>query len=308
MASTANVNVNKAKPAGGNPNMLLNFVLGGLSGCTATICIQPLDMIKVRIQLLSEQGQKDIRMPKVAKEIVQKNGFMFLYRGLDSALLRQVFYGTTRLGLFYSFLDYFRKKNDGKEPRVFQKTISSLFAGGFAAFIANPADLILIRIQADGTLPPEKRRNYKNVADGFMKVIKDEGFTKLWRGCVPTVVRAMIINFAMLVPFEEFKFRLKDTITNVQARTIVSSMIASFIGSFASLPFDNAKTKLQKMKPDQNGVMPYKGIVDCMMKTMKNEGTLKLWVGFPTYYIRIGPHVVITLVLNDFLRNIFMKK
>ena len=65
-------------------------------------------------------------------------------------------------------LDYFihfqniLKKNNGKEATLFQKSVSSVFAGGIGAFVANPADLILIRMQADGTLPPEQRRNYKN--------------------------------------------------------------------------------------------------------------------------------------------------
>ena len=30
---------------------IFNFVIGGLSGMIATCCIQPIDMIKVRIQL-----------------------------------------------------------------------------------------------------------------------------------------------------------------------------------------------------------------------------------------------------------------
>jgi solute carrier family 25 (mitochondrial oxoglutarate transporter), member 11 len=286
-------------------SMALNFILGGASGCTATLFIQPLDMVKVRIQLLSELGRKNVGFLTVGKELIAENGFKYLYKGLDTAIVRQIFYGTTRLGLFYSFLDHFKKKNNG-EPTLFQKSISSISAGGIAAFVSNPADLILVRMQADGTLPVEQRRNYKNVFEGVSRVTKEEGFTKLWRGCLPTVARAMIINLALLAPFEEFKHRLKNAIPNTHTRTIVSSLMASFIGSFASLPLDNAKTKLQKMKA-VDGVLPYNGIVDCVMKTVKNEGVSKLWVGFPTYYIRIGPHVIITLFMNDLLRKIFIK-
>jgi hypothetical protein len=57
------------------------------------------------------------------------------------------------------------------------------------------------------------------------------------------------------------------------------------------------------MKPDVNGNLPYKGIFDCVFKTIKSEGFTKLWVGLPTYYLRIGPHAIITLVLNDYLRR-----
>lgn len=294
--------------AAGNQNMALNFALGGISGSFATLCIQPLDMIKVRIQLLSEQGHKNISPITVGKDIIKQHGFLYLYKGLDSAILRQIFYGTTRLGLFYSFLDHFKTKNHGKEVTLLQKSVSSFTAGGIAAFVANPADLVLIRIQADGTLPVEQRRNYKNAFDGIARIAKEEGVTKLWRGCLPAISRACIINLSLLAPFEEFKQKLKNVIPHTHTRTIVSSLLASFIGSVTSLPFDNAKTKLQKMKADKNGVLPYKGIVDVMMKTIQNEGLSKLWVGFPTYYIRIGPHVIITLVTNDYLRGLFLKQ
>ena len=304
MSSSAQSSAQSSAPKQPAQSMVLNFALGGISGSTATLFVQPIDMIKVRIQLYSELGKKNVGFLGVAKDLVKENGFLYLYKGLDSAIVRQLFYGTTRLGLFYSFLDHFKKSNP--EPTLLQKSISSFAAGGIAALVSNPADLILIRMQADGTLPPEQRRNYGNVFDGFLRVSREEGFLSLWRGCLPTIARACIINLALLAPFEEFKHRLKNLIPHTFSRTIVSSLMASFIGSFASLPLDNAKTKLQKMKA-VNGVFPYNGIVDAVLKTVRNEGTLKLWVGFPTYYIRIGPHVIITLVMNDLLRKIFIK-
>lgn len=78
-------------------------------------------------------------------------------------------------------------------------------------------------------------------------------------------------------------------------------MVSGFASSFSSLPFDNAKTKLQKMKPDAEGNLPYKNIFDAMGKTIKKEGFTHLWVGYLTFYVRIAPHVAITLILQDFL-------
>lgn len=45
-----------------------------------------------------------------------------------------------------------------------------------------------------------------------------------------------------------------------------AAAIAGFLSAFSALPFDNAKTKMQKMKPDAQGVMPYKNIGDALMK------------------------------------------
>jgi hypothetical protein len=45
-----------AKPVGSKSwlDIIQPFVIGGLSGCLATMIIQPIDMIKVTIQLKSE--------------------------------------------------------------------------------------------------------------------------------------------------------------------------------------------------------------------------------------------------------------
>lgn len=50
-------------------------------------------------------------------------------------------------------------------------------------------------MQNDTTLKPEEKRNYKNVFDAFSRIIKEEGVTTLWRGCGPTIARAMATNF-----------------------------------------------------------------------------------------------------------------
>lgn len=50
------------------------------------------------------------------------------------------------------------------------------------------------------------------------------------------------------------------------------------------------------MKKNPDGTFPYKNIFDTMGKTIKIEGFTHLWVGFPTFYFRIAPHVCITLI------------
>jgi solute carrier family 25 (mitochondrial oxoglutarate transporter), member 11 len=80
-------------------------------------------------------------------------------------------------------------------------------------------------------------------------------------------------------------------------------MISGFLSSFCSLPFDNAKTKLQKMKKLPDGTFPYRNIFDTMGKTIAREGFTQLWVGYPTFYLRIAPHVCITLIVQDIITD-----
>jgi len=89
---------------------------------------------------------------------------------------------------------------------------------------------------------------------------------------------------------------------------LISSAVAGFLCSFMSLPFDNAKTKLQKMKVGADGKFPYSGLFDAMGKTASREGVAGLWVGFPTYYFRIAPHAMMVLLLQDFFTTKFVTK
>ena len=59
------------------------FAIGGVSGMFATCIIQPVDMIKVTIQLKSEEGhgQGSISPFAVLKEIQEKEGLKGFYRG-----------------------------------------------------------------------------------------------------------------------------------------------------------------------------------------------------------------------------------
>jgi solute carrier family 25 oxoglutarate transporter 11 len=63
-------------------------------------------------------------------------------------------------------------------------------------------------MQADNQLPESERRNYKNVFDAFTRIAKKDGFFGLWRGATSTVIRAVALNLAMLVSYDEVKEKL----------------------------------------------------------------------------------------------------
>jgi hypothetical protein len=61
-----------------------------------------------------------------------------------------------------------KEYNKGKPIPLWQKAACGLTAGGLGALVGTPADLTLIRMQADSTLPVEHRRNYKGVTDAMV--------------------------------------------------------------------------------------------------------------------------------------------
>ena len=117
------------------------------------------------------------------------------------------------------------------KPSFFILCGMAAFAGGSGAFVGTPADLALVRMTIDGRQPPGKlnlldnsvfymnnifitfftllklelRRNYKNVFNAFIRIAKEEGITKLWRGSVATMTRAVIVNVSQLATYSQSK-------------------------------------------------------------------------------------------------------
>ena len=274
----------------------LPFVNGGFSGMFATACIQPIDMIKVRLQLAGE-GVKTGPKPSVmgvTREVIAQGKLMDLYTGLSAGLLRQAVYTTARLGLFDTFQTALQAKaeKNGTKVSFLERAGAGLSAGGLAAMLGNPADLALIRMQSDGLKPKADRANYKSVFDALGRIAKNEGIGAWFTGAYPTVVRAMALNFGQLTFFAESKNQLKERFPDLSEGTnrFGASAIAGFFASFFSLPFDFIKTRLQKQSKGPDGKYPYKGFVDCAGKVLKNEGPLRFYRGFGTYYVRIAPH------------------
>ncbi|CAN6457034.1 unnamed protein product [Victoria cruziana] len=90
----------EAKPKSGVWQSVKPFANGGMSGMMATCVIQPIDMIKVRIQLGQGSGLH------VAKTMLREEGVGAFYKGLSAGLLRQATYTTARLGSFRYILTF----------------------------------------------------------------------------------------------------------------------------------------------------------------------------------------------------------
>jgi len=80
------------------------FLTGSIAGSFATCCIQPIDMVKVRVQINASEG--GVTNPvTIASTMIKEEGFLSLYNGLGAGLLRQVVYTGSRLGLYDVFTD-----------------------------------------------------------------------------------------------------------------------------------------------------------------------------------------------------------
>lgn len=291
--------------ASGSSSKTSQFVLGGLAGMMATSIVQPIDLIKTRMQLSGEMGVGQVHRSSLSAvaSIIRQEGFFNLYNGLSAALLRQATYTSARMGFYNAVSQQLSVYYDGKPLPFYAKVLAGSTAGALAGVVGCPAEVVLIRMTADGRLPVDQRRNYKNCFDAIARIAREEGVLVLWRGVTPTVLRAMILNAAQLASYSQAKQMLLQTsyfkdnlVTHFSA-----SLISGLISTLVSCPVDITKTRIQTQKFDAQGRPQYRNFMDCLFKTVRNEGFFSLWKGAVPYFFRLGPHTILTFI---FLENL----
>lgn len=108
--------------------LAVTFATSGLGGIIAWAIIHPVNTLAIRMNLASSSGgQAGEGFLKFAGNVVRKDGVATLYKGLGAGLLRQVFYATSRLGLFEVFRDGLAKY---RETDLASRFLCGVASGG----------------------------------------------------------------------------------------------------------------------------------------------------------------------------------
>ncbi|XP_078035242.1 mitochondrial 2-oxoglutarate/malate carrier protein [Augochlora pura] len=284
-----------------NPNKRvptsINFIIGGVSGVVGQTSTHPLDVTKVRMQISKTGFGATIR------DTLRTLGLRGFYVGWTAAVLRQLTYGMTRLGIYTTLYDvcqqYVGRLNFATMIGI------GMVSGVAASFVGTPTDLVLVRMIADMQLPPEKRWNYRNGFSGLIDIGRKNGVRALWRGAVPTMIRGAVVNGTQLGTYSEAKLMLLDTGYFEESVPLhfCSAMISGLLTCTASLPMDVSKTRIQ------NWISPPKppNLFAMMIGIVQKEGLFALWRGFLPYYARAAPNTVLTMISFEQLHSLYIK-
>lgn len=296
----------KPKKLSNIASALKPYICGGSAAMFASCCIHPIDLTKVRLQLIGQGSTKaNPSTLGVVRDIIAKDGVSGMYKGLSASITRQATYGTARIGLYSAFSDYVRSQpglggSEGANLPIHWKFLTSFSSGAIASAIGNPFDVALVRMQADGMKPVEERRNYTGVFNAVKRIISEEGFASLYWGYAPNLLRAIAMNVGMMATYDEVKEFCTSQMGSGLHTNLASAGAAGFFCAYFSLPFDLIKTRLQNMKPLPGTTqLPYNGVLDCASKILKNEGFFAFWRGFGAFYGRCAPHAMIILLTRE---------
>ncbi|KAK2744386.1 Mitochondrial oxaloacetate carrier protein [Myotisia sp. PD_48] len=289
------------------------FIAGGIAACGAVTVTHSFETVKIRLQLQGELQSKKQAVRKYkgvlqgVKVIIQNEGPRGLFRGLGSAYVYQVLLNGCRLG-FYEPLRQGLTSAIYKDANI-QSLGINIFSGAASGILGaaagSPFFLVKTRLQSFSPfLPVGTQHQYKNSLDGLRQIYKGEGPKGLYRGVSAAMVRTGFGSSAQLPTYFFAKRRLVRHLGMEEgpALHLASSACSGFVVCCVMHPPDTIMSRMY----NQTGNL-YKGVFDCLYKTISTEGVLAIYKGYFAHLARILPHTILTLTLAEQTNRLMRK-
>lgn len=175
-------------PETGRIKLHWELIAGGTAGGCQVVFTNPLEIVKIRLQIQGEAAKLEGAAPKGAVHIVRQLGLIGLYKGATACLLRDIPFSAIYFPA-YSHLkkDVFQEGYNGKQLSFLETLTSAAVAGMPAAYFTTPADVVKTRLQVEARTG---QTHYKGLADAFVKIYREEGFKAFFKGGPARVIRS----------------------------------------------------------------------------------------------------------------------
>ncbi|KAF8167349.1 mitochondrial carrier domain-containing protein [Crassisporium funariophilum] len=190
-------------PETGRIKVAWEMVAGGMAGGSQVVFTNPLEIVKIRLQIQGEAAKVEGAIPKGAIHIIRQLGILGLYKGATACLLRDIPFSAIYFTA-YSHLksDVFHEGYNGKQLSFLETLGAAAIAGMPAAYLTTPADVVKTRLQVEAR---KGQTHYAGLRDAFVKIYKEEGFRALFKGGPARVIRSSPQFGFTLLAYETLK-------------------------------------------------------------------------------------------------------
>jgi len=264
-----------------------SFISGGIGGICVVVVGHPFDLTKTRLQTAPPSLYKGAI--DVVKKTVAQDGLTGLYRGVIPPLL-----GVTPI-FAVSFWGYNASKQlifAGTSNRTSNTlSIAEVAAAGFlsgvpTSLVTAPIERAKVLLQIEGQ--GGAKAKYKGLADVLRHLYREGGVKSIFRGTAATLARDCPGGATYFAAYEGFKKALApagSSPSDLNVGTVmVSGGLAGVVMWAQALPPDVIKSRIQAAPTGT-----YSGMLDCLRKTVAQDGLLALWKGFGPAMARAFP-------------------
>nr|VWO94345.1 Calcium dependent mitochondrial carrier protein [Ganoderma boninense] len=207
-------------PETGRITLPWELVAGGTAGGCQVIFTNPLEIVKIRLQVQGEAAKLEGAAPKGAVHIIRQLGLLGLYRGASACLLRDIPFSAIYFPAYAHLKkDVFQEGYNGKQLSFFETLTSAAVAGMPAAYFTTPADVVKTRLQVEAR---SGQTHYKGLTDAFVKIYREEGFKAFFKGGPARIVRSSpqfgftLVAYEYLHKYVPFPFGATSTSREVE--------------------------------------------------------------------------------------------
>jgi len=162
----------------------LSVLTGCSAGATESFVVVPFELVKIKLQDKTStfKGPMD-----VVRQIVQKEGMLGLYAGMESTFWRHLYWNGGYFGCIFQ-VRALLPKPESQQAQLMNNFISGA-VGGFAGTVLNtPFDVVKSRIQGTAKIPGAVPK-YNWTYPALVTIFREEGAAALYKGFVPKVLR-----------------------------------------------------------------------------------------------------------------------
>lgn len=142
-------------------------------------------------------------------------------KGLEPALWRQATYGSMRYGFYTPIKELLAPGVEKQDLHLGHKITAGALSGALSSAICNPADLVKVRMMADGMKSGAtaggggmaagvQTAKYRWFWPSMFQIARQEGILGLWQGTGPTCARATALAAAELATYDHIKQTILD--------------------------------------------------------------------------------------------------
>ncbi|CAN6340789.1 unnamed protein product [Urochloa humidicola] len=278
---------------------LKRLISGAIAGAVSRTTVAPLETIRTHLMV----GSNGNSTTEVFQSIMKDEGWTGLFRGNFVNVIRVA--PSKAIELFaFDTANKFLTPKSGEERKI--PFPPSLVAGAFAGVISTlcmyPLELIKTRLTI-------QRGVYDNFLDAFVKIVREEGPTELYRGLTPSLIG--------VVPYAATNYFAYDTLKKVYKKVFKTNEIGNvptlFIGSAAGAISSTATFPLEVARKHMQvgavgGRKVYKNMLHALLSILEDEGVGGLYRGLGPSCMKLVPAAGISFMCYEACKKILIEE
>lgn len=193
-----------------------------------------------------------------------------------------------------------------------------LLAGAGAGIIGMSATYPLDMVRGRITIQEGTNQQYRGMLHATRCIVAEEGILALWRGWLPSVIGVIPyvgLNFAVYETLKDVLIKMnggKDERDLSIIARLGCGAVAGTTGQTVAYPFDVVRRRLQvsgwqgaqTLHAEKGHAIRYSGMMDCFIRTIREEGAKALWKGLAPNYLKVVPSIAIAFVTYEQVKEI----